>query len=139
MYCKIIEKIEMLPFLLPSRRSNGLYKPCQDAVLLLDDVLLLDAVLLLCAVLKVWRIEFPCDDTVHSKWIRIVITKLQQVRWKKSNRSLPKAFLVGCFVIEGVCTFDTTSEYMEASKASGSGHKHGTGLEYYPPYSINLI
>ena len=103
MYCKIIAKIEILPFS-PSRRSNGLYKPCQDAVLLLGTVL------------KVWRVEFPRDDATHWKWTRAIITKLQLVRWKEATGASLKHFESGCYDTEGVCTFNTTNEYMEASK-----------------------
>ena len=106
MYCKIIAKTKILPFFPPSHRSNGLYKPCQDALLLLG------------AVLKVWRVEFPRDYAVHWKWTRAIITKLQLVRWKEATGASLKHFESSCFATEGVCTFDTTNEYMEASKAS---------------------
>ena len=101
----------------PSRRSNGLHKPCQDAVLLLG------------AVLKVWRVEFPRDDAIHWKWTRAVLTKLQLVRCKEATGASLKHFESGSFATEGVCTFDTTNEYMEASKASmGAQARSGTGV-----------
>ena len=40
-----------------------------------------------------------------------------------------KHFEPRCFATEGVCTFDTTSEYMEASKASmGAQAQSGMGV-----------
>ena len=116
MYCKIIAKTEIYLFS-PSRRSNGSYKPCQDALLLLG------------AVLKVRRVEFPRDDAVHWKWTRAIITKLQHVRWKETTGASLKHFESCCFATEGVCTFDTTNKYMEASKASmGAQARSGTGV-----------
>ena len=94
--------------------------------------------MLLGAVLKVQRVEFPCDDAVHGKWTRAIITKLQLVKWKEATGASLKHFESRCFATEGVCTFDATNEYMEASKAS-MGDKHGAGQEFYPPYSISLI
>ena len=115
----MIAKTEILHFS-PSRLSNGLYKPCQDAVLLLG------------AVLKVQIVEFPRDDAVHWKWTRAIITKLQVVRWKEATGASPEHFelrCLTCFATEGVCTFDTTNEYMEASKASmGAQARSGTGV-----------
>ena len=51
------------------------------------------------------------------KWIRAVITKLQCVRRKEATGASLKHFESGCFVTEGICIFDTTNEYLEASKA----------------------
>ena len=48
---------------------------------------------------------------------------------ERSNRASPKHFESGCFATEGVCTFDTTNEYMEASKASiGAQARSGPGV-----------
>ena len=52
---------------------------------------------------------------MHSKWTRAVITKLQCVRWKGTMGASLKS---GCFITEGVCTFDTRYKCREASKAS---------------------
>ena len=85
--------------------------------------------LLLGAVLKVWRVEFSRDDAVHWKWTMAIIMKLQLVRWKEATGASPKHFESGCFATEGVCTFDTTNEYMEASKASiGAQARSGPGV-----------
>ena len=80
-------------------------------------------------ILKVRRVEFPRDDAVHWKWTRAIITKLQLVRWKEATGTSLKHFESRCFATEGVCTFDTTNEYMEASKASmGAQARSGTGV-----------
>ena len=55
---------------------------------------------------------------IHWKCARAIITKLQFVRWKEAIGASLKHFESGCFATEGVCTFDMTNEYMEASKAS---------------------
>ena len=52
------------------------------------------------------------------KWTRAVITKLQRVRWKETMGAYLKHFELGCFITEGVCTFDTRYKCREASKAS---------------------
>ena len=87
-------------------QTHGLYKPCQDAVLLLG------------AVLIVWRAEFLRDDTIHSKWTKAVITNLQCVRWKGTIGASLKHFESDCFITEGVYAFDTTYECREVSKTS---------------------
>ena len=81
-----------------------------------------------CIVLKVWRVEFPQDDAVHWEWTRAIITKLQLVKWKEATGACLKHFESRCFATEGVCTFDMTNEYMEASKAS-IGAQARSGLE----------
>ena len=48
---------------------------------------------------------------------------------ERSNRSPLKHFESRCFATEGVCTFDTTNEYMEASKTSmGAQARSRTGV-----------
>ena len=80
MYCKIIAKTEILFFSL-SRRSNGLYKPCQDAVLLLGTVL------------KMWRVEFPREDAQHTlEMYKGHHNEAAACEVERSDRSLPKAF-----------------------------------------------
>ena len=66
----------------------------------------------------VWKAEFPHDDAILSKWTRAVITKLQRARWKETTGGSLRHFESGCFITEGVCTYDMRYECREASKAS---------------------
>ena len=85
--------------------------------------------MLLGTALKVRRVEFPRDDAIHWKWTRAIITKLQLVRWKEATGASLKHFESRCFATEVVCIFDTTNEYMEASKASiGAQARSRTGV-----------
>ena len=75
--------------------------------------------------MKVWRVELPhtleMDKGHYNKAVACEV--------ERSNRSLPEAFELGCLVTEGVCTFDTTNKYMEASNASfGAQAQSGPGV-----------
>ena len=66
-------------------------------------------------VLIVLRVEFPCDDAIHSKWTRAVIPKWHFVRLKGAIGAFLKHFESDCFITKEVYTFDTTYEYWETS------------------------
>ena len=61
--------------------------------------------------MKVWRVEFSHDDEMDNSCQNEAVA----CKVERSNRSLPES---GCFVTEGVCTFNTTNKYMEVSRAS---------------------
>jgi len=67
--------------------------------------------------------------------------RLQRVRWKETMGASLKHFESGCFITEGVCTFDTRYKCREASKASFKTQARSwpVVLSTLYNYSINLI
>ena len=122
MYCTIIAKIAILPFFhlhvdLKTRISHK------------------DALLLPGAVLIMWKVKFPRDDAIHSKWTKTkaITMKLQRVRWKGTIETSLKHFESDCFITKGAYTFDTTTYEYEETLFEAQAQ---AGLKHYQPYSI---